>query len=75
MQAIIDFFVGLFDIVVALVEFVISFIEDIIYVIQLTALFLKEIPNYFAWLPTAFTSMLVLIFGIVVIYKVLGREG
>lgn len=75
MGAIIDFFTGLFDIIVSLVDFVISFIQDIIYVIQLTGTFVTQIPNYFGWLPSAFVSVIVSIFAIVVVYKVLGREG
>lgn len=75
MQAILDFFTGLWSTVLGLVDFVISFIQDIIYVIQLTAHFVTQIPNYFGWLPSAFVSVLISIFGIVVVYKVLGREG
>ncbi len=75
MQAIVDFFTGLFNIIVSLVEFVISFIGDIVYVIELTAVFVGNIPNYFGWLPSAFVSIIISIFSIVVIYKILGREG
>lgn len=75
MQAILDFFTGLIDIVFSLVDFVISFIGDLLYVIQLTGNFLLQIPNYFGWLPSAFVTLIVTIFGVVVIYKVLGREG
>lgn len=75
MQAIVDFFAGLFDIIIAPIKFLISFIGDIVYVIQLTGNFVVNIPNYFGWLPSAYVSIIVSIFGVVVIYKVLGREG
>lgn len=75
MQAILDFFVGLFEVVKSLITFVIDFIGDIVYVVQLTGTFVANIPTYFAWLPSAYVSLLVTIFSIVVIYKVLGREG
>lgn len=75
MKAIIDFFTGLFDIIDSLVDFVISFIQDLVYVIKLTGTFVAQIPNYFAWLPSAYVALIVSIFSIVVIYKVLGREG
>ncbi|MBO5952632.1 MAG: hypothetical protein J6Q53_00680 [Oscillospiraceae bacterium] len=75
MKAIIDFFTGLFDIIDSLVDFVISFIQDIVYVIQLTASFVAQIPNYFGWLPSAYLTIIISIFSVVVIYKVLGREG
>lgn len=75
MQALLDFFAGLIDIIIAPIKFLISFIGDIVYVIQLTGNFVVNIPNYFGWLPSAFVSIIVSIFGVVVIYKVLGREG
>lgn len=75
MQAIIDFFTAIGDMIVAVVDFVISFFGDLIYMIQLTAQFLGQIPSYFSWLPGELLSMVVVIFSVVVIYKVLGREG
>lgn len=75
MQAILDFLKSIVDTVTFLIDFVIGTIKDIVYLIQLTAKFLANIPSYFSWLPGQYLSMIVLIFGVVVLYKVLGREG
>lgn len=75
MQAILDFLKSVVDTVTFLIDFVIGMIKDIVYLIQLTAKFLANIPSYFSWLPGSFATMIVLLFGIVVVYKVLGREG
>ena len=75
MGAIIDFIKGIANFVVSLVQFVIDFIGDIVYMISLTAQFAVNIPTYFAWLPDVIVSIIVTIFSIVVIYKILGREG
>lgn len=75
MQAVIDFLLGLADIINSLVQFVTDFIGDLVYVVKLTATFVLNIPVYFAWIPGAILSLIVTIFGIVVIYKVMGREG
>lgn len=56
-------------------DFVIGIFEDIVYMIQLTAEFVAGIPDYFSWLPAEAVALIVSIFSIVVIYKVLGREG
>lgn len=56
-------------------DFIIDFFEDIVYVIKLTGEFVLGIPDYFSWLPAEAVALIVTIFGIVVIYKVLGREG
>lgn len=61
--------------VTAALDFLIGFIEDIVYVVKLTAEFAVNIPDYFAWLPAPVLATVVSIFAIVVIYKVLGREG
>ena len=75
MQAIIDFFSGIADIISGAIDFVIGFFSDIVYMIKLTGKFLGQIPNYFSWLPAEVLAVVVLIFTIVVLYKVLGREG
>ena len=75
MNAIIEFFTGIADGVSAALDFLIGFVEDIVYVVKLTGEFVLEIPSYFAWLPPEILALIVTTFGIVVIYKVLGREG
>lgn len=75
MDAIISFFTGIADAVTALFEFLFSLIADLVYLVQLTGKFLLQIPSYFAWLPGELLALIILIFTIVVLYKVLGREG
>lgn len=66
---------GFINTVMMIVDFIITLIEDIIYVIKLTAEALAEIPSYFTWLPDFFVPALITLFGIVIVYKVIGREG
>lgn len=61
--------------VVGLVDFVIGIVEDLVYIVKITAVFVAQIPNYFAWLPGPLLVIIVAIFAVVVIYKILGREG
>lgn len=75
MDVIIEFIQGIGEAIVTAFDFVVSFFSDIIYVIELTGKFLAMIPVYFSWLPPELLAMLVIIFGVVVIYKILGREG
>lgn len=74
MDAIIKFLEGIISGVTAALDFLIGFIEDIVYVVKLTGEFVLNIPNYFAWLPAPVLATVVSIFGIVVIYKVLGQQ-
>lgn len=66
---------GIFDFFKMLFEFVIEFFNDVVYIIRLTAQFVARIPSYFSWLPSEVVALIVSIFAVVVIYKVLGREG
>ena len=70
-----DFFLGLADIISSLIDFVISLVEDIVYVVKLCGSFVVKIPDYFSWLPASVLALIITIFSIVVIYKILGREG
>lgn len=75
MSALVSFFKGIGEAIVAAFDFLISFISDIVYMIQLTGKFLAQIPSYFSWMPTQISALLLVLFSIVVIYKILGREG
>lgn len=75
MQVIIDFFSGVADLVVNLVNLLFAFIGDFISFLKL----LTVLPNYFisfiSWMPEEITSMLVILLSVVILYKILGREG
>ncbi len=74
MTAIINFFSGIVDTIKAVIDFVVGLFEDLVYVIKLLGEFVLEIPNYFSWLPPAALAVILVVFSIVVIYKVLGRS-
>lgn len=75
MDTLLDFFSSIGEIIVSIVKFVISFFQDLIYVIKLTGKVVGQIPAFFSWMPAEIISLLVILFGVVVIYKILGREG
>ena len=75
MEAVIDFFVGITDVLTSLIEFVISIVADLVYVVQLTGVFVSKIPFIFSFFPQEILAIIILMFGVVVIYKILGREG
>lgn len=75
MTALVDFFKGFADIVSSLVNFVIGIIQDLLYVIGLLGSLVIKIPDMIGWLPSACITLTVTLFSIVLIYKILGREG
>lgn len=75
MSAIISFIQGIAAGVQAGVDFLLSMIQDVAYVVQLTAEFVLQIPTYLSFLPAPVVALVVSIFAVVVIYKILGREG
>lgn len=75
MDAIITFFEGIAAVLTGAVDFLIGLIQDIVYIVQLTAKAVASIPSYMSWLPAPVVALLVTIFAVVVIYKILGREG
>lgn len=75
MDAILGFFSGVADLAVGAFDFLLGIIRDLVYIVQLTAKAVTAIPGLFRLLPPSCVSLLVVIFGVVVIYKILGREG
>lgn len=75
MSTLIEFFKGLGDAIVSVFDFVISFFGDIAYLVKLTGEFVLKIPQYLSFIPAEVLAIITVIFSIVVLYKVLGREG
>lgn len=75
LETIANFFTGIADVVTSLIDFVVGIVSDLVYVVMLCNEFVQKIPLYFSWLPTPIITVIVTIFAIVVIYKILGREG
>lgn len=75
MDALFEFFHSLGEWFLNIGEFVVSFFKDLIYLVTVTGQILAQIPSYFAFLPSEFVIIIVALFGVVVLYKVLGREG
>ena len=70
-----EYIIAMGELIRSAFDFVLDFFADIVYVIKLTGSFVLKIPDYFSWLPAPVVALLVSIFTIVVVYKVLGREG
>lgn len=75
MQAILDFGQTLADLIFGFADLVESIFLDIVYAVNITGLFLAQIPTYFSWMPLELVGTLVVLFAIAVVYKILGREG
>lgn len=75
MDAIINFFEGITNVITGVIGFIVDFFGDIVYMVQLLGQIAVQLPTYFAWLPSQVLSALVLVFTLVILYKILGREG
>lgn len=75
MSAVLDFLQGIASGVTAALDFLMGLIQDVAYVVKITAEFVTQIPSYISWLPAPVVAIIVSIFVVVVIYKILGREG
>lgn len=75
LETIKDYFQIIVDGFNAVIDFVIGLVEDLIYIIRLTGAFVAKLPDLFSWLPVEALTLVLSIFAVVVIYKILGREG
>ena len=75
MNAILDVFASIGDLIATAIDFIVSFFKDLIFAIQLIAKFISQIPSYFSWLPAEIFTLIIGLFALVAIYKILGREG
>lgn len=75
MKAVVKAIKGLVTAVEILIDFVVDLFEDLIYMIDLLGRFIVKIPIYLGWLPAPVIVLVSTTFGIVLIYKIIGREG
>lgn len=75
MQAVLSFLRAAGDVLKSAFEFFVDTVEGLAYIVKLLAYFIEKIPDYFGWLPAEFLTIVVLVFGVAVTYKILGREG
>lgn len=75
MQVIIDFFAGIGDAVTSAFQWFAGFIEDTVYFVQLLGEAVAKIPGYFAWIPAEALVVLLVLVGVIVVCRILGREG
>lgn len=74
LETIKNFIVNIGDILTSIWEFVIKTIEDGVYLVKLTGQAITHIPDIFSWLPGQLLALIIVLVGVVVVYKVLGRE-
>lgn len=72
----------MFDIIHSILDFLglfwtyaIEIGREMLFVVELLGTFFVHIPAYFSWLPGSLVSVLITLISIVIVYKVLGREG
>lgn len=73
MGAILKILNAFFSSVCALIQFLLDSISDLIYFIGLLGELIPALPSLFTWLPPVAVSVLLTVFGIVVILRILGR--
>lgn len=75
LESISNFIEGIANSFTAIIDFLTDFVEDSIYIIDVCGKAILFVPHLFGWLPVSVAALAIGIFAIVIIYKVLGREG
>lgn len=75
MQAIVSFFEGIGNAIVTLVDFLVSIISDTVWMIKTLGTASYQALNMLNWLPEEFLGIIGIVLSVVLIYKILGREG
>lgn len=63
-----DFFTSIWEVII-------NVISDIVAMVKLLAQAISTVPGFFRWMPAGVITLLGVILSVVVIYKLLGREG
>lgn len=75
MSTIINILKSIGDFFATVAEFVVKLFQDLVYIVKLLGETVAKLPDLLGFLPSSVLAILVLALAVVVIYKVLGREG
>ena len=75
METLINFISSIADLIIGAFQFLVDTVQGLAYCVEMLIFFTANIPDYFAWIPDSCKALIVLIFGVAVTYKILGREG
>lgn len=75
MQDILDALYSIADALFSVLEVIGDFINDLVWTVELLGKAILNVPNYISWLPKPLIAIVMGCFSVVIIYKVLGREG
>ena len=75
MNAIVNFLEGIGNVITSLFGFVVSFFSDLGWIINTLSWAVGIIPNLLGWIPAPILSLITLTLSVVMIYKIMGREG
>lgn len=64
-----------YNIIKTLFDFIIGFVQDLIELVKMVGEAVVKLPELLGFLPSALLTLLLLLVGVAVMYKVLGREG
>ena len=65
---------GFFSFVTSFVDFILKLIQDLVYVVGMLKDTIQRLPGYLGFLPTTVVAMFSICLGVVVVYKVTGRD-
>ena len=75
MNTIINILKAIGDFFASVVDFVVKLFSDLVYVVKLLGETVAKLPSLLGFFPSSVLAVLLLAVAVVVIYKVLGREG
>lgn len=70
-----DLFFNFMELASSLVDILIERLKDVVYLIKLLGEFAIKLPTYFTWIPNNIYYVIGTMLSIVILYKILGREG
>lgn len=75
MSGILDIFSPLFEFFEFIYNVLATFFDGFVGVVKMLGFVMGEVNTIFLWIPAPITRIILMILGVAIFYKVLGREG
>lgn len=74
LQGIFDILKKIGDFFTSIVDFIVSFFGDVVKFVKMLGTFASKIPDWFSWLPAPVLALIVILVGVIILIRVLGRD-
>lgn len=75
MQALLDSFNNTWEVIMSIVKLLTDILSDMLFVVETGLTYISQIPQYFVWIPVETLGIFIACITVLIILRIVGRDG